>query len=469
MTSAALEQPPVRGLSVPRGIATPIVAAGVIAALTASWLSAAGIVVLWAIWVLLYEPGEGIVLPLALTFQWLQVTIGQYYFAFTGRRLAWDYDVETDPMIVLGLGAVLALAVGVRLGKNLLPPNREAATVDAAGRATTPILILVYAAFLLSSDLLSRLAWGSGGLAQLVLSLMLVRFIFLYMLVARVGRSRWAPLWIGLIFSAELAVGLSGYFARFRESFVIAFLAVSGTARVLRARHVAAFGILTIMAVAVAWVWTGVKQDYRMDYEASGSRADRIIRIHGLTQAWLRRPEEVMEAGDALIDRIWSVEYQAHALERVPAIVPHENGKVLLGAIQHVFLPRAFFPDKPLPVHPSDMVRKYAGVWVAGEEVGVSFAFGYAAEAYVDFGVPIMFLPVLIFGLLAGLGFNWMRRNLHDPLLRAATLSTLFWVSLYLYERSWLRMIGLSITWFVGVGLIALALDRLWLKARPTT
>ena len=39
---------------------------------------------------------------------------------------------------------------------------------------------------------------------------------------------------------------------------------------------------------------------------------------------------------------------------------------------------------------------------VAGREDGTSIAFGYAAESYIDFGLPLMFLPVFGFGLFVG-------------------------------------------------------------------
>jgi hypothetical protein len=46
-------------------------------------------------------------------------------------------------------------------------------------------------------------------------------------------------------------------------------------------------------------------------------------------------------------------------------------------------------------------------VWVAGPESGTSIAFGYAAESYVDFGIPWMFLPVAAYGALMGVAYRW--------------------------------------------------------------
>lgn len=466
MTSAAGALSTERPRALFGGVAAPIVTIALMAGLTGSWIAAVGIAVLWAIWSMLYEPGEGLVLPLALSFQWLQVTAGHYYFAIAGRRPEWDYDLDTEPMVLVGLCAVLMFAIGIRLGKNLMPAPYAKGPVEVSEGGRIPRSLLVtYAVFLFSSDIIGRIAWGAGGLAQLFLSLILVRFVFLYMVVVHLSRLRFGAIWLGLLFCVELGVGMSGYFASFRESFVIAFMALIGCTRRRRVHHVVSLALLGVMAITAAWVWTGIKQEYRTEYDVAGTRTDRIQRIQTLAEAWWERKDDVELAGDALVDRIWSVELQALAMARVPKFLPHENGSLLMQAVEHVFLPRVFFPDKGLAPNPSDLVRKYSGVWVAGRETGTSFAFGYVIESYIDFGIPVMFLPMLVFGVLAGVAFGWMRRRIRDPLLRAATLSTLFWVSLYLYERSWVRIIGLSITWFVGMCIITWALDRFWIKA----
>ena len=434
------------------------------AVITESLVPGAAIISLWLIWMLLHEPGEGVVLPVALSFQWLQVSIGVFYLPFTGSDLLWDHDVETDPMVFVGLLCVVTLALGIRLGKRLTQPHAESEPVPVRSRVSLRFVIGGYLFFLLSSDLLHRLAWRTGGLSQLVLTLLLVRFIFLYMLVARLSGLPMGLMRVGAVLVIELAAGLSGYFARFRESFVVVFLALLGTAHAIRTRHVVALGVLCVGAVSAAVIWSGVKQGYRETYDQSESRVDRISKIRSLAEEMLERRQQALSPVDAFVDRVWSVEYQAHALQRVPSVVPHENGRILWGALEHTFLPRAFFPNKGLPTHPSEMVRRYAGVWVAGEESGVSFAFGYAAEAYVDFGVPLMFVPVFVFGLVVGAAFGALQRFYRDRLLRAATLTTLFWVSLYLYERSWLRMIGLFVTWSIGLVIITGILDRLWTR-----
>ena len=132
----------------------------------------------------------------------------------------------------------------------------------------------------------------------------------------------------------------------------------------------------------------------------------------------------------------------------------------------HALTPRVLFPDKPAVESDSDKVRRYSGVWVAGSEENTSIAFGYAAEAYVDFGIPLMFAPVFAYGLLMGIAYHGLLRAIRLRELAIAAVTVIFWLSLYLFERSWANMLGLSLTLIAYLGGATLLLDRFLLR-RP--
>ena len=66
-------------------------------------------------------------------------------------------------------------------------------------------------------------------------------------------------------------------------------------------------------------------------------------------------------------------------------------------------MPRGLFPNKPTLGGDSWLVWTYAGLPVAGDAQGTSIGLGYMAEFYIDFGVPLMFVPLFLFGILLGL------------------------------------------------------------------
>jgi hypothetical protein len=162
------------------------------------------------------------------------------------------------------------------------------------------------------------------------------------------------------------------------------------------------------------------------------------------------------------------VYYPALAVSRIPASIPHEDGDLLWGAIVHALTPRFLFPDKPPVESDSEKVRRYAGILVAGPDENTSIAFGYAAEGYVDFGIPAMFLPVLAFGLLMGAAYQGLFVVVRHRELAVAAATVIFWLSLYLFERSWINMLGLSLTLIAYLGTATLAADRILLLRRGT-
>jgi hypothetical protein len=128
-------------------------------------------------------------------------------------------------------------------------------------------------------------------------------------------------------------------------------------------------------------------------------------------------------------------------------------------ALMHLVTPRILFPEKETLPSDSEMVRKFSGIFVAGTEQNTSIAFGYAAESYVDFGIPLMFLPSLLFGTAMGLVYRLVFRLLRHRELAVGFASILFWMGLYLFERSWVKTLGTTTTLLIYLGGLVWYLD----------
>ena len=151
----------------------------------------------------------------------------------------------------------------------------------------------------------------------------------------------------------------------------------------------------------------------------------------------------------------------------MPFVLPHTDGQIMIDALTHLITPRFLYPDKADLESDSEMVRKYSGANVAGADEGTSIAFGYAAESYVDFGLPYMFIPVLIFGFLLGLSYQvWFSVIKHRE-LAVSLVTVIFWITLYLFERSWVKTLGTTITMMVYLGGLTYLVDN-WLMMRRT-
>ena len=199
------------------------------------------------------------------------------------------------------------------------------------------------------------------------------------------------------------------------------------------------------------------------DSKFESSRSARFDSISSLTRGLAEGDgSELASSVDRFVERLWVIYYPALAVSRVPSVMPHTNGRLMANTLGFVFMPRIFFPDKPDIGSESEMVRKYSGVFVAGEKEGTSIAFGYAAESYIDYGIPMMFLPSLLYGVFIGICYSTLLRMLKHRDLAISVVTMISWMSLYLFERSWAKTIGLAGTLMIYVGGLAYFFDRMW-------
>jgi hypothetical protein len=372
-------------------------------------------------------------------------------------------------MVLLGLGCVMALTAGLWLGARQVRrrmPKRENAPNELVGWR---LLVMIYVGALIVTGVMQRLAWSYPTLTQAILALSVAHLAILFLILRRLTQPVLRPEMILLVLALEVALGFTGYFSNFKEPLLLAGLAVLESFDTRRAQHWAVGAALVAVLAAASVMWMGVRSDFRQDIDEQwldASKSDRLDRMQALLTDWLRhRDDRVLLDTDELVDRAWAIYYPSLAIGRVPAVLPHTGGELMSGALLHLVTPRILFPNKPGLPSDSDLVRKYSGVYVAGVEQNTSIAFGYAAEAYVDFGAPGMFVPVLLFGVFMGGMYAWFLRTLLHRELAVTLVTVVFWMGLYLFERSWAKTLGLSITMMVYLGGLSFLIDR-WLLLR---
>lgn len=428
------------------------------------WLMPACAVTLWACLRLTQTHDRLYVLPAAIAFQWSQTSLGVFYNGFTGRKLLAISGSDYRPMVVIGLGCVLALAAGVHLGlKTRKAPDPEEARPDFA--FTFPPLIAAYVGGVLVEGTLLAIAPSYPSLRQIITTFDTARLGVLFLIMRRLcsPTPRWGML--ALVVGVEIVMGITGFFAGFREPIVLGVLAVLEVFDRRNKQHWVAVGVAVVGVSVLGLVWMGIRRDYRREYvemdKFQTSRSARVERVRELSSAFFQGdPNDVWATADSLVDRMWTVYYPALAIERVPKVLDYTNGSTLRDALVHIVTPRVFFPNKPELMSDSDKVRKYSGVRVAGRESGTSIAFGYAAEAFIDFGIPLMFVPVFGFGLFLGAMYALFRSIIWHRELFVAFGTVAFWLSAYLFERSWATMLGVSVGFMVYLGTPTVLLDR---------
>jgi hypothetical protein len=436
---------------------------------TGYWISGLAVAVLLLVWELLATEEGPPVLALALTYQWMQVTVGIFYAAFTGQEL--DAMIETDwqTMVLIGLGCVTCLAVsifcGITLTRRRMAPPENAPELAFSGK----LLYAAYAASLLLTGIVQELAWRYPAFTQAILAVTFSHLALVFLLIRRFTRPEFEWHKMALLMAVEVAIGFTGYFAGFREPLVMASIAMFEVFNRRDARHWMFVGVLVLVLGMTSLIWVSVRGQLRqeMDEEVvTASRLERFDRARTVSSGIVSQsPSDYADAMSLLVDRLWAIRYPAMAVERVPLNVPHTDGQIMRDALTHLVTPRFLYPEKADLASDSEMVRKYSGANVAGAESNTSIAFGYAAESYVDYGLPWMFIPVLIFGFLVGVAYQiWLSVIRHRE-LAVALVTVVFWLTLYLFERSWVKTLGSTITMMVYLGGLTYLIDQ-WLLVR---
>ena len=426
-------------------------------------LVAASVVVLWLCIKLVSTHDRLYVLPLAMTFQWSQTILGMLYKAFTGREVP-AFASDYRPMVMMGMGCVLALSAGIFLGLKLRkPPDPNEQRPETAVGVT--VLWLAYAIGTSLEGSILAVAPDYTSFRQLITTLDTARLGVLFLILRRfcAPPPRWAMM--AAVVGGEVLLGITGFFAGFRDPLILGALALLEVFDRKKSEHWAVLSISAVLAVTMGLVWMGIRTAYRAEYvemdKFANSRSARIDRVRDLTFDFFNGGAgDIWNTTDALVDRMWTIYYPALAVERVPKILPHTDGAIFGAALMHIVTPRIFFPNKGELMSDSDMVRKYANVHVAGREQGTSIAFGYAAESYIDFGVPWMFAPVFGFGVFIGFCYALFRQLIWHRELFVAFGTVAFWLSVFLFERSWANTLGIAVGFMVYLGAPVVLLDR---------
>jgi hypothetical protein len=208
-----------------------------------------------------------------------------------------------------------------------------------------------------------------------------------------------------------------------------------------------------------AVVWTYSKGEYRK-YLTGGERTQFIIEQDNLSN--IQKFYEIVQRDfssqnfkenfligfENLVYRVSYVEFLALTMKQVPTYLPHENGNLLVSAIEHILKPRILFPDKK-PIYDSDLTSKYTGVQFAGAEQGTSFSLGTVAESYVDFGKYYMFIPILFFGLLIGWMYKYFIVNGYNIIWGMCYSAPIFQFA-WSFPVPTAKFFGWSVTYFIG-------------------
>ncbi len=407
---------------------------------------------------MVWRAGESPTLAFCLGYQWCFIATGYIYQQITGAYPALEHVAHIEIAVGLSLLGLLTLVAGIRLGISALHRHGPGAP------QSLPNASAIYP--------IQRLFWWVIGLyslnwfvrltpmtlyfdaAQVIYNLLALRTIFFALLFFNILQAQTGYSYAAAAFIYVLLPQFASMMSHFKESFFVLSIALLGQWRPWQPasdnpRHVRLLGIvlafgIALLSMAIFWEG-GIKPIWRpamIRGQVTGSPLQKINAFIDVVQT-ASQHIDVRQATEDLASRMASgVGYFSHVLERVPTLLDYEHGRLTWRAIAHLIQPRFLFPNKPNLGGDSWLVRKYAGIHVADERQSTSVGLSYMAQFYIDFGVPGMFVPLFLYGLLLGLIYQSIRLAAPSPLFFQSTAMVIFLQHFMSYEGEIAKLLG---------------------------
>ncbi len=372
------------------------------------------IIVLLIIFEFFWRPYHPPIILFALVLIWFSITTGIYYVAITHDKitsLLWRpfYSAENIYKAywysIIGL---LSFTIGIKLGVGSATEYK----LDLNKLLDLDIvkLIIVFIFYNPLTDFFfhkTKIYFTS--ISQFFYMLKLFKWSLFFLITAAVFYSKKYKELFWIVFTLGVIMGFASYFSAFKNYFLIfpiGYLAV----KKLTPRQTLVISFFSIILLLIAVYWSYIKGDYRQ-YLSGGQREQKVVvskkqAIKKFFSYAKQFDKERFKLGEqALIKRIFYIEYFSATIRFIPTYRDFMNGYNTLRAIKHVLMPRFLFPNKP-PLDDSKHTMQLTGIYVASAKQGTSISTGFMAEFYADYGPFYMHVALILLGLTVGLFYR---------------------------------------------------------------
>jgi hypothetical protein len=281
------------------------------------------------------------------------------------------------------------------------------------------------------TNALSGVAFFFGGITQMILSIAKIKWLFFLLFGFQVILKKRMQKEFIFFILIEFAMGFFSYFSEFKTVFYfLGFIYITFLAKVYLKQMTLA--IIVLIAIFSAGVfWTGIKGEYRafLNQGANTQTVD-VSKNDALNKLIeLSNKEDNSASKSSTVSFLERLQYTYHlskTMDRVPEVIPYQDGKNWMQTIEFVLTPRILNPDKP-EYEASAKTTKYTGIGYAGANSGTSVSLGYFADGYIDFGYIGMYIPLFILGIIYGRSyFYFVKKSSDNFIFNYAVVGSLF-------------------------------------------
>ena len=373
-----------------------------------------GLIIFFLLLNVIQQPYKPSVFTLILFYHFLQISAGIWESNYLNVDINYRSPSSQIATIASYIGLIF-LFLPIAYYQNKLPALSLNILKKHADRLAIDKTFRVYVIGFFAMNALTGIAFLIPSLTQIILSISNIKwFLFLLFGLQSILKNRMRKEFY-IFCVLEFALGFFSFFSEFKTIiFFILFLLLTLLA-------VVKFNKMMIFVVGVALVffagvfWTSVKGEYR-SFLNNGDKSQtvQVEKEEALNKLLelsdKQNSNSFNDAIEGFLDRLQYTFHLAKTMDRVPAVIPYQNGSNWGTTLVFILTPRIIDPNKGT-YDASEKATKYSGIQYSGRKRGVSISLGYFADGYIDFGYVGMFIPLLILGFIYGSSYYFFIRK----------------------------------------------------------
>lgn len=398
---------------------------------------------------LLFKPYVPPVLMYLFGFHWAQIFSSILYVDFVGLSFEQAFsskDVETLYVFTMLQVATMVLLLS-KVYTIRFTPSIEMMR-EAADKLNIKKILYVYLIASIIFPTLIAATYTSSSISQLVQSFAVTRKMLLLMLIfiAFLKNTKYNKL-IALIVVAEFILSFASFFSNFKEVIFFVIFVYLTVKPEIKQRQIVRLVPVAGLLISFMIFWSSVKDGYR-SFLNGGTRQQHftVSRTDALDYLANKAGEFSLDSfrngGEILLHRVQYMEQYSAVYTRVPRYIPHTNGENLFGTMKFLLIPRIFMDEKKI-LDPSTKTSYYTGKSFANAEQGTSISMGYFCDLYIDYGLWMMFIPLLIITYGIALVSNYI--------INSDKYNTIFTYSLFIGTILSLGTFESDIIYYLGI------------------
>lgn len=354
------------------------------------------------LFLLLWRNNRPGILLFAFFMQWIQVI--SFVVWMNVRNVDINFlSPHANIAVLMSCLGLLVMAAVVSKGIAGLPIPTRVNLLEEASKINEKKMLFLYLGSTLFLSSIGFVLGVASGFTQILITLSSLKWIFflVYGYVAWLNKKNRMILAIMVIY--EFTTSLYSYFSSFKQVILIVIILAITFITTITVRQII-YSLLVMLVLGFMGItWSAIKSDYRQ-YVSQGQK-QQVVAV-SREQALGKIGEQVSNLNSrqyefAMVMTLYRLQYVYHlarTMDRVPAVLPHENGKLWTDNLSFILLPRILFPNKPI-FDATQKTNKYTGLNYGGYSKGTSFGIGYFADCYIDFGYVGMLIPLILIAL----------------------------------------------------------------------